>query len=436
VIEQRTRTFLHLATLATTLVACGDQSDRPTGLEPTIDEVRPALAGLPGGATGTITGSNFLYVDAGDPIVVVGGVEVEAAVVDDATITFTVPPGDTPGESVDVAVFNGNGYAIATDVITYNDPPAVFGVDVTHGREGGGDVVTMSGRGFAANAPGQTLVRFGAATTDEVTVVDDSTIEVIVPPRADADRVFAPLALSLHNDNGDATAVTGFTYTKRALLALGNNRGRRLFAIDPDTFDVIDTGAVIAGISGYALDASGQAWAVTSGRTLIQFDPLGAATTIGRVAQDGQDRQQADLVIVGEEAFGYTRDNTAFGSIDLTTAAFSPIGAPLGLACCGVSVALGPRNESSVYLATRMSEPLRSISLLSGTVTTVATMDGPSDRLAHGMTLLDGKLFVLAHDRNSTSWVYEVDPQTGELTERATIPSLIGAFGPTPAGYE
>ncbi len=417
--------------------ACGDQADRPTGLEPTIVEVTPATTGLPGGATGTITGANFLYADAGTPIVVVGGIEVAATVVDDATITFTVPPGDTAGEAVDVAVFNGNGYAMAADVITYNDPPVIFDLSATHGAARGGEVVTIHGRGFAANEPGATLVTFGAATTDEVTIIDDATLEVAVPARADADAVFRPLPVTLANANGDATAASTFVYTTRALMAFGNNRSRKVFVIDPTTYAVTDTGITSAGLSSYAVDDAGQAWAVGSNpRTLMQFDPFGTSTAVGNVNDNGQDRPPSDLVLIADQAFTYSRVSSVFGSLDLTTAAFSQIGTPLGLPQGGVSLALGYRNPTSVFMAQRLNEPLRAISTLSGTVTNLAQLDGPAERFAHGITTLDGITYLIAHDRQSTSWLYAVDTDTGALTELATVPAVIGAIGPTPPSYE
>lgn len=435
------RTFIVLAGSALGLsgTACGDQSDRPTGLEPTITQVAPARAGLPGGATATITGGNFLYIDAGEPIVVVGGVEVEATVVDDATITFTVPPGDAAGATVDVAVFNGNGYAIATDAITYNDPPAIFDLGIAHAPAAGGDVLTITGRGFAADAPGATTVAFGAATTDEVLVVDDTTLEVTVPPIAAADATFRPLSLALANANGTATATVPFVYTERALLAFGNNRARRMLVIDPATFNVRDTGLSPPALSSYGVDAEGQAWAVGANpRSLMRFDPFGSSTVVGNLVEAGQDRPTADIVLLDGVAYGYSaRQGSRFGSIDLASAEFTTIGASLGLTQGGVSAALAYRNDNSVYFAQRLNEPLRTISVVSGTVSNLVPLDGPSDRMAHGMTLFDNKLFVVAQNNDRTnSWLYEVDPATGTLTERAEFGINISAIGPTPPSFE
>lgn len=431
------QTSLIVAALALSVAGCGDQSDRPTGLEPVITAVTPVRAGLPGGAAGTITGANFLYAEAGTPIVVVGGAEVAATVVDDATITFTVPPGHVGGEQVDVAVFNGNGYAMAADAITYNDPPAVFALDVSHTPARGGEVVTLTGRGFAADAAGPNVVTFGDATTDEVTVVDDTTLEVVAPAMAASDTAFKAITVSIANDNGSASAPTTFRYTRRALLLFGNNRNRRVLVLDPATFEVFDTGILTSGLSSYAVADDGTAWAVASSpRQLLQFDPLGTTTIIGTVSDNGQDRPSSDLVLIGDEAFSYSRSGSVFGKIDLATAAFTQIGAPLGLPQGGVSAGLGYRNESSVYFAQRLSEPLRAISTLSGAMSVLAPMAGPADRYTHGIVTFDGTTYLLAHDRNTTSWVYEVDPTTGELTERASVLGIMGAIGPTPPSYE
>jgi sugar lactone lactonase YvrE len=92
---------------------------------PVVIAISPAFARAAGGDTVTITGRGFENLEAGDPTVTIGGVEVSSVtVVDDDTLTATV--GDSsdadPFSPQDLVVTNANGAATLEDAIKLTAP--------------------------------------------------------------------------------------------------------------------------------------------------------------------------------------------------------------------------------------------------------------------------------------------------------------------------
>ncbi|MGE0601944.1 MAG: IPT/TIG domain-containing protein [Dehalococcoidia bacterium] len=167
-------------------------------VEPTISDVDPAVTSTAGGATITLTGTDF----TGTVDVTVGGDSVTFDEVDDTTLTFTAPA-HAAGD-VDVIVTNGDGDSPAA-TLTYQSPPTVASVAPVSGPTVGGTLVTITGTNFT----GATQVSFGGtmvaatgvlATSLQATTPNHSAGEVDV-------QVITPGGTSATNANAKFTFV-------------------------------------------------------------------------------------------------------------------------------------------------------------------------------------------------------------------------------------
>ncbi|WP_035880604.1 IPT/TIG domain-containing protein, partial [Cryobacterium sp. MLB-32] len=142
---------------------------------PTATSLTPSTGPETGGTPVTIDGSGF----TGATDVTVDGVSVPFVVVNDTTVTFTVPahlPGAVP------VVVTGPGGASAPLDFTFTDvpDPVITGLVPDHGPVAGGTSVVLTGTGFL----GATAVTFNGTFAPTVTVDSDTQITVTTPAHA------------------------------------------------------------------------------------------------------------------------------------------------------------------------------------------------------------------------------------------------------------
>jgi len=168
---------------------------------PTVASVTPNSAPATGGATVTITGTNFV----GGASVAFGSTAAsDVVVVGATTITATAPAHS--GGIVSVTVTNPDTQAgTLTNGFTYVlPPPIITGVAPSSGSTIGGAAVTVSGSEFAAGA----TLKFGGVFGTNVVVVDESTMTAIIPAHA-----AGPVDVVVTNADAQShTLVSGFTY--------------------------------------------------------------------------------------------------------------------------------------------------------------------------------------------------------------------------------
>ena len=174
--------------------------DVPPPPPPSVDAVAPDHGPQAGGNTVTITGSHL----TGATSVRFGAHDSPSfAVVDDATVTAEVPPGDNPGP-VAVTVTTPAG-SRSGSAYTYDAPPppvpVVTALSPDHGPEAGGTAVTLTGSGLT----GATSVRFGSVEA-AFQVVDDATISATSPAGA-----AGPVDVTVATPGGTSAAQV-FTY--------------------------------------------------------------------------------------------------------------------------------------------------------------------------------------------------------------------------------
>lgn len=194
------RTILRSAALllAAALGAACNSGHR-TSDAPTLTTVQPATGPTLGGATVTLTGTNFTS-DA--DVTFGGGAAAAVTVVDENTITATTPYG--VAGAVDVRVVTTRGAATLADAFTYVPAlPTLTGVSPQTGLEIGGTPITLTGTNFVAGA----TVTVGGVACTNVQVLTPNAISVETPAGAVGEA-----AITVTTTEGTVTLADAFTY--------------------------------------------------------------------------------------------------------------------------------------------------------------------------------------------------------------------------------
>ncbi|WP_310723470.1 IPT/TIG domain-containing protein [Streptomyces sp. N2A] len=159
---------------------------------PVLTGVTPASGPLGGGISVTLTGSHFLNATA----VRFGAAAASFTVVSDTRITAVAPPSSTTGAvQVTVTTPGGTGGDLTYE---YLAAPVLTALSPAVGRVSGGDIVTLTGSGFART----TSVRFGTVTA-AFTVVSDTALTAAAPPGPPG-----PVGVTVTTPGGTSTALT------------------------------------------------------------------------------------------------------------------------------------------------------------------------------------------------------------------------------------
>jgi hypothetical protein len=149
-----------------------------------------------GGNTVTITGTGLSSTTG----VSFGGNAVTPTVVNDGTLTATVPAGAAAGPvGVTVTTAGGSSNGLT---YTYVDGPTVTTVVPDSGPEDGGTAVTITGTNLSTTES----VTFGG-TAAPFSIVSGTTLSVVTPP-----GTAGPVDVVVTTTGGTATVIGGFTY--------------------------------------------------------------------------------------------------------------------------------------------------------------------------------------------------------------------------------
>jgi hypothetical protein len=145
---------------------------------PTVTGLSPNTGTTAGGASVTITGTNF----TGATGVTFGGVPAASYTVNSSTsITATAPPEAAGTVDVTVTTPSGTSATGSADQFTVTNAaaPVVSNLGTTTGSTAGGTSVTITGSGFT----GATGVFFGGVPTASYSINSDSSITAVAPPQ-------------------------------------------------------------------------------------------------------------------------------------------------------------------------------------------------------------------------------------------------------------
>jgi len=389
---------------------------------PTIADVTPDFGPLGGGKRVLVHGTGFLSAGAPPNRVVFGGREaIQAGVIDDETLEAIIPAQDSPGE-VDVVVFNSNGLAMAEGVFRYSDPPAISSVSPADVRYDQPGTITISGSGFADEDAGQVTLLVDGVEMLEVDVVDDGTITFEAPAGV---PTIAP-DIEIVNGRGDVREDDAFRYVGGAsggLILMPNPQSATTLGIWAGYFDIA-TGDVVTipkrnrgggGGEGYrsivrvAGEMHGQfrddSW------HHIDFEDQIATTGGG----GGVPRYQA-LAAVGTTVYAIDRNTSQFGTVNVTTGAFTRVGTSNP---CGSRCGLAANSAGTMFLVNNGSN-ITTINLTTGVAGTNVPLVGGFTHVT-GMRFVGGTLYAATRD----SAVVTINPATGIVTTVAVAPFQI-----------
>jgi hypothetical protein len=240
---------------------------------PTVTGVSPAQGAIQGGATITITGTNFTMSPAA-PTVLFGTTNGTNVVVVSATqITVTDPAESAGTVNVTVKTAGGTSATSAADQFLYLAVPVVTGVSPAAGPLAGGTTVTIAGTGFT----GSTVVDFGLTAGTNLVVVSATEITV-------SDPVGAPGAVDVTVTNPSGTSATSpadqFTYEAAPTVtgvspALGPFAGGLTVTITGTNF----TATPVAPIVDFGTTAATNV-VVVSATSITATEPAGTAGTV------------------------------------------------------------------------------------------------------------------------------------------------------------
>ena len=244
----KTATIVTLALVALAVAACGGGSavpaEKPT---PIVSQVSPTSGGVTGGTALTITGLNFTNLGVGITEVLIGGRPATSVVVQsDQEITCATPAGIMG--TVDISVTKNSGTGVMVNAFTYYPPPEILGLTENEGSRDGGLLVQVNGNDFQDSNPGQTRVLFGGVPGVNLTILDNTRIEVTTP----AVPFEKTVGVEVENFNGKSLLPNSFTF--RGPLPI-------ITAVTPDSGTT--DGAQVVTITGEFFTAAGGPYVVT-----------------------------------------------------------------------------------------------------------------------------------------------------------------------------
>ncbi|MDR3502421.1 MAG: IPT/TIG domain-containing protein, partial [Legionella sp.] len=177
-----------------------------------LSGITPFTGSVAGGTVITLSGTNL----SGTTSVTVGGVPATGVTVVDAnTVTAIVPAYVSGPLASDVTVSNGSTNATLVGGFTYQAiAPSIISISPNTSTVAGGITATVTGSNFV---PG-TLVMIGGVTASNITVVNASTITLLIPAYVSGSLV---KDVAVNNGVAAATLAAAFTYTPVGPTATG-----------------------------------------------------------------------------------------------------------------------------------------------------------------------------------------------------------------------
>ena len=416
-----------------------------------VETVEPAQGPLGGGQVVTVRGEGFLAGGAAPNLALVGDMLTsEVSALSDIELQIVTPPGAAPG-SVDVIIFNANGYGMAAEAYEYVDGPTVTAVAPASGHYKGGDEVTITGTGFEDHGAGQPTVTFDGSPATEVRVVSDTEILAIVP----AGRPLSLATVAVNNARGQAERAEAYEYTQQGgLLALTGRRARfepeeGLYYVDTETGEstrLFPVDADRLAVQGMATAADGTVYGVSGLNNLLyridfrqqEFVPVGPLAVLG--GGGGATIRLTDIEFHGGVLYGYSHSPLLYGSINTDTGVFTQLGnVDLygGLYdCCG-GRSLVSDGEALYYWKERV--------VWSIDPTTGAPLGDPVGGFdlapMSGGAMVNGTMYGARRFETGfggggpqSARIFAIDPDASETSTIATLPTGIHALAPAPGG--
>jgi len=310
--------------------------------------------------------------------------------------------------------------------------PTVTSFAPDWGSSAGGTQVTIKGSGFSAAG---LTVTFGGVAAPNPNVIDDATITIAAPPNQ-----IAPLKMHVTTANGTADSATDFRYLAPLYAAdgAGGTLGR-LYTVDPATAQSTPVGTIGFPLTGLAISPDGRLFGAsnTAGGTMVQslitIDPYtGAGTLVGQL------KDAAGAVIgcsdITFEATGILRGwhTKQLATIDTTNGRVTLAPATLGGLSGTSGNGLADLNGQLFVMPNKGNGGLFKVNSANGAATLGVNTNGAVQAIG-AMTTVGPTLFAsLTAAGTLTTQLATVNPQTGAVTPKGTLPAKIDALAGIP----
>jgi hypothetical protein len=220
---------------------------------PVVNGIGPSTGPEAGGTQVSVFGSGFMGATA-----VTFGATAAVATLDSDTEISALSPAGTG--TVDVAVTTPGGTSATSPPARFTyaagggTTPSVAGVNPPSGAESGGDVVAITGTGFA----GATAVKFGSVTAPNLFVDSDERLSVVTP----AGNGTVDVVVVTASGSSAVTATDRFTFTAAGTVT------PVVTGVTPQTGAESGGDTVVIAGSGF------------TGATLVSFGPNAAMATL------------------------------------------------------------------------------------------------------------------------------------------------------------
>jgi hypothetical protein len=342
---------------------------------PIVSSVTPTVGPVAGGATVTISGSEFTSVPL--PTVKFNGVPATSVTVVSSTTITAVSPAGTAAGTVDVTVTTPGGTSpiSAEDHYTYDAQPAVTAISPDVGPLAGGATVTISGTGFTSGS----TVAFGAEPGTSVTVGSGTSITAVVP----ADPTAGTVDVTVSTPGGTSATSAADQYTYDAV---------------PTVASVSPSAGVLAGGTTVTISGSG-----FTGNSTVAFGGSAAAsvtadsgTTITAVSPADASAGTVDVTVTtpggtsatgAADEFTYLSPSSAPESLPTVTSISPDVGPTTG----DTLVTIDGSNLSSVTSVSIGSTAASGFMIESPTEITFVTPPGPAGSATVAVTTPAGR---------------------------------------------
>ncbi len=384
------------------VIACG--GDRAA--DPHLVTSEPAYGPLSGGTPVVLRGTDL---GPGPVRVWIGGREAPFALaIDTDTVGALIPPGTAVGDA-EVVIATDRGTDAATGVFRYSSPPSISSLGPDRLIADLGGSITLVGSGFLAEDAGRPYVLVDGAVATNVRVGSDDTLTFDAPPG----RALLRPEIEIRNARG-AVKLAGhssFRYvptTGRGLLLFMANSTELARFFDPTTGVMIPIPRVsppAVSHNSAIVGTDGEFWLFDRSFGFGKLDPR-THQYVQRIPLPNSMYFPAALR-VGDRVYVIERNSQRFGTLDLETQLFTPIGPPVP--CCG-SYGLA-YDGTTMYLAAREVGAIGLRIIYPETGMTGPPLMLPSQHHIEDMRFLDGELYAIT--RNGA--ILRIDPATGAI---------------------
>lgn len=384
---------------------------------PAIMTIEPPFGPLTGGKRVIIRGDGFERQGAAPNRVVFGGREAPLAqALDDDTLEVIIPAADSPGE-VDVLLLNENGFAMATGVFRYSDPPTVASASPASVRYDLGGTITVTGTGFQDEDAGVTRVTVDGQPALDVVVSSDTSLTFEAP----AGVVGTQPDIRVTNDRGVGERTDAFRYGPGAqgglLLTPKSDTGVFAYYYDIASDEIVAIPSTVAfgggGASGAFRSITRTSTGLVGQRRDMTWASLDLDTQVATPLGSPNERYMA-IEAVGDTVYGLDRNGGRFGTINPANGLFTQIVTGLNGSRAGLAA-----NAAGTMFVIQSGNSISQINLTTGALTSTVSL-GANHHIT-GMRFVGSTLYASTGD----GAIMTIVPATGTVVTVATLPTNI-----------